>query len=252
MSPTSDDFTAELASLRGELATQGKRVRDLVEAALDAFFAADNERAAEAIASDEQIDAADVAIEQAAVDLLSAVAKDANPIKDAGLRGVLNLVKINNEYERIADAGVTVAESVIDITGNTARLPITARVMTNSVVGILRDVVKAYNTQDATLARLVLQSEAPSACSRPRSSAPPSNRRPGRHARRPRVRPPRDRQPVPPHRRPLHKRRRAGHLRVHRRHCPPPSRRMDRKSRPRSGLNASPTSSLPQKIPQTP
>ncbi len=159
MSPTAHDFTAELATLRGELATQGKRVRDLVEAALDAFFAADNERAAEAIASDEQIDAADVAIEQAAVDLLSAVAKDANPIKDAGLRGVLNLVKINNEYERIADAGVTVAESVIDITGNTARLPITARVMTNSVVGILRDVVKAYNTQDATLARLVLQSE---------------------------------------------------------------------------------------------
>lgn len=159
MSPTADDFTTELSTLRGELATQGKRVRDLVEAALDAFFAADNERAAQAITLDEQIDAADVAIEQAAVDLLSVVAKDASPIEGAGLRAVLNLVKINNEYERIADAGVSVAESVIDITGNPARLPITARVMTNSVVGILRDVVKAYNTQDATLARLVLQSE---------------------------------------------------------------------------------------------
>jgi phosphate transport system protein len=159
MSPTAQDFSAELDALRDELSIQGKRVRDLVESALDAFFAADDEKAQHAIDLDEQIDAADVAIEQAAVDLLGRVARDASPIADAGLRGVLNLVKINNEYERIADSGVSVAESALALSGNPARLPITARVMTNSVVGILRDVVKAYNTQDAILARLVLQSE---------------------------------------------------------------------------------------------
>jgi len=159
MSPSASDFSTELNALRAELAAQGKRVRVIVEAALDAFFAADEARARAAIDLDDDIDAADVAIEHAAVDLLTRVAHDATPIKDDGLRGILNLVKINNEYERIADAAVTISESAVLLSGNPVRFPPTTRVMTNSVVGILRDVVTAYDQQDATLARLVLQSE---------------------------------------------------------------------------------------------
>ena len=159
MSPTSEAFSAQLESLRGELARQGSRVRTLVSAAIDAFFTADADKANLAIKLDDEIDANDVAIERATVALLTRVAHDATPIEDFHLRGALNLVKVNNEYERIADAGVNVAERAIALTGNPAKFPPTTRVMTNSVVGILRDVTKAYDNLDATLARLVLQSE---------------------------------------------------------------------------------------------
>ncbi|MBZ0171846.1 MAG: hypothetical protein K8E66_05655, partial [Phycisphaerales bacterium] len=112
-----------------------------------------------AIQNDDEIDANDVSIERATVALLTRVAHDATPIEDSHLRGVLNLVKVNNEYERIADAGVSIAERAIALSGSPAKFPPTTRVMTNSVVGILRDVTKAYDNRDATLARLVLQSE---------------------------------------------------------------------------------------------
>lgn len=159
MSPTSEDFSTQLDALRGQLAEQGRRVRVLVDAALDAFFTADAEKARGAVALDDEVDANDVAIERATVALLTRVAHDATPIEDSHLRGSLNLVKVNNEYERIADAGVSIAERAIALSGSPVRLPPTTRVMTNSVVGILRDVTKAYDQRDATLARLVLQSE---------------------------------------------------------------------------------------------
>ncbi len=159
MSPSSRDFSAQLDSLRGQLSEQGKRVRRLVENAFDSFFTADKEKARSAIELDDEIDTRDVAIERATVTLLTRVARDASPLDDSHMRASLNLVKVNNEYERIADAGVTVAERAIVLSDNPARLPPTTRVMTNSVIGILRDVTHAYDNRDATLARLVLQSE---------------------------------------------------------------------------------------------
>jgi phosphate transport system protein len=159
MSPTAEVFSGRIAELRGKLAEQGKRVRRLVEASADAFFTASAEAARAAIALDDEIDAEDVAIERATVALLTAACQDTTPVDDSHVRGVLNLVKVNNEYERIADAGVTIAERAIALSGNPAKFPPTTRVMTNSVVGILRDMAKAYDNRDATLARLVLQSE---------------------------------------------------------------------------------------------
>lgn len=159
MSPTTQDFSAQLDILRGQLAEQGKRVRAIIDIAFDSFFTADEKKARSAIELDDEIDTWDVSIERATVTLLTRVARDASPLDDTHLRSSLNLVKVNNEYERIADAGVSIAERAIALTGNPARLPPTTRVMTNSVVGILRDVTKAYDKRDATLARLVLQSE---------------------------------------------------------------------------------------------
>lgn len=159
MSPSTDEFTVRISALREQLAEQGRRVRTLVETAVDAFFTADAEQARHAIALDDEIDNHDVAIERATVSLLTAACRETTPADDTHVRGILNLVKVNNEYERIADAGVTIAERAVALSGSPASFPPTTRVMTNSVVGILRDVAKAYDKRDATLARLVLQSE---------------------------------------------------------------------------------------------
>lgn len=159
MTFSSEALDARIDTLRGMLEEQGKRVRALSKTAFDAFFTADSENGANAIAKDDEIDQADVEIEHQAVMLLTEIATEATPCGDAPLRTILTLVKVNNEYERIADAGVEIAQRAIALSGSPASVPPTARVMTNSVLGILRDVTKAYDRRDATLARLVIQSE---------------------------------------------------------------------------------------------
>jgi phosphate transport system protein len=75
------------------------------------------------------------------------------------LRSLLTLVKVNNEFERIADAGIEVAQRTLELSGDPVAFPPTARVMSNSVVGILRDIARSYKERDHALARLVLQAE---------------------------------------------------------------------------------------------
>ncbi len=159
MSLSKEALGERVETLRGRLAEQGVRVRKIVSTAFDAFFTADEEKAQAAIDLDNEIDRHDVDTEKHAVALLTEVANEATPCDDAPLRGILTLVKVNNEYERIADAGVDISERAIGLSGSPAVFPPTTRVMTNSVLGILRDTVKAYDRRDATLARLVLQSE---------------------------------------------------------------------------------------------
>jgi phosphate transport system protein len=156
---STDALNKESLALREALAEQGRRVRKLVAASLDAFFTADAEKARVVLELDDEIDREDVEVEKRAVVLLTKVANEATPCDDRPLRGLLTLVKVNNEYERIADAGVEIAQRTLQLSGSPASFPPTARVMTNSVLGILRDVTKAYDRQDPTLARLVIQSE---------------------------------------------------------------------------------------------
>ena len=159
MALTPELFQERLDGLRAELSEQGVRVRRLVEKSFDAFFTRDADAAEAAIGLDDEIDRIDIATEQAAVALLSEAAREAVVLPEAPLRGVLTLDKVNNELERIADAGVEVARQAIDLADDPVRFPPTTRVMTNSVIGILRDVVKAYAKRDPAVARLVLQAE---------------------------------------------------------------------------------------------
>ena len=124
---------------------------ELCTQAVDCFFDSDTEKAREVVLADEAIDKADVEIERASVPLLAMGQTDEHAI-----RGVLTIVKVNNELERIADAGVTIAERVFDPRSFTERAPNTFRVMANSVLGMLRDATRSLERQDAELARQVL------------------------------------------------------------------------------------------------
>ncbi|MEL6330586.1 MAG: PhoU domain-containing protein [Planctomycetota bacterium] len=160
MTLTTDDYNRRLLRLRGEMTEQARRVRTLVELAFDGFFTGDKARAERAIELDDEIDNEDVEIERRAVALLAEAAREALPMPDeAPLRAILTLVKVNNEFERIADAGVEIAERTLALSGDPVVFPPVARVMTNSVVGIMRDIGRAYDRQDNALARLVLQAE---------------------------------------------------------------------------------------------
>lgn len=157
---TSQGFADRIARLRADLSEQARRVRSLIEGAFDACFSKDAVSAQRVIDLDEVIDRVDVDLEKACVALLSDACGSATAtIAPEQLRMVLTIVKVNNELERIADAGVYIAELAIRLSKDGNPLPDTLRVITNSVVGILRDASTSLDKLDANLAKVVLASE---------------------------------------------------------------------------------------------
>lgn len=159
MPTTPDGFQRRIDDLRGQLVTQGSRVQRILEAAFEAFFARNTAQAGSAIDLDNEIDHVDVEIERAAVALLIDATRENAHLEASQLRQVLTIVKVNNELERVADVGVAIAQSVSRVAGPLAAFPPTLRVMTNSVVGIVRDANIAVDQTNARMAKVVLQSE---------------------------------------------------------------------------------------------
>lgn len=158
--PTSPQgFAKRLERLHADLVEQGRRVGALLETAFEAVFNRDEGAADRAIAQDDAVDHVDVEIEKASVRLLTDATNEGCQLEAGQLRAVLTIVKINNELERIADAGCAVAERVDAFLRVQGEIPETFRVMTNSVLGILRDVNRSFDRSDAALAKVVLQSE---------------------------------------------------------------------------------------------
>lgn len=156
---TPETFASRAARMKADLAEQARRVQGLLETAFDAAFACDVAAAKRAIAMDEVIDRVDVDLEKAAVQLLTEATREGAQLAAEQLRLVLTIVKVNNELERIADAGVAVAEGVPSLVAQKTSLPDTLRVITNSVVGILRDASSSLERNDPNLAKIVLASE---------------------------------------------------------------------------------------------
>lgn len=144
-------FHERLDALERELIEQAARVLDLCTLSVESYFDLDLEKAGRIGALDDEIDRIDVEIEKRSVPLLAMGQTDEHEI-----RRVLTLVKLNNEYERIADCGVNIAERVLDERTRQIRIPDTFRVMSNSVLGMLRDTNRAFSRHDANLARQVL------------------------------------------------------------------------------------------------
>ncbi len=159
MTTNAPPFSDRIEALRGEVVSQGRRVQQLLEAAFGAFFLRDEAAASAAIKQDDEVDRVDVAIEQDCVQLLTDATRQGAALESGQLRAVLTVVKINNELERIADAGVEIAERVGSVKAISATFPDTARVMANSSVGILRDSISSFARNDPRMSKIVLQSQ---------------------------------------------------------------------------------------------
>lgn len=158
--PTSPEgFERRIDGLKRELVAQGGRVLALLETAFDAFLTRDGLKASGVEGADSEIDAADVDIERAAVALLTDATREGAHLEARQLRHILTIVKVNNELERVADVGVAIAACVPRLPTAPGVFPPTLRVMTNSVLGIVRDSNLAVDHTDARMARVVLQSE---------------------------------------------------------------------------------------------
>lgn len=155
-------MSSRVDDLKGEILAQARRVQSLVERALDTAFTLDAAAATDANAADDEVDRVDVEIERHAVALLTDACKAGATLTEQQVRTLLTVVKVNNELERIADVAVMIAKTVPGLRAlalPAAPLPPTFRVLTNSVIGILRDVSLALSRGDAPLAKVVLMSE---------------------------------------------------------------------------------------------
>lgn len=159
MPTTPEGFRKRLDDLRADIVRQGLRVRILVEESFDNVFSPDRAALERLDAQEDEVDRVDVAIEREAVALLADATELGNRLSDDDLRVVLAIVKVNNELERIADVALRAAALGGALNERQAACPPTFRVMTNSVVGVVRDAVKTLETSDAALARVVLQSD---------------------------------------------------------------------------------------------
>lgn len=160
MSQTSQrTFGDRLAELKDELVAQGRTVQAVIDEAVEAVFDRDQERAAKVIHADEAIDQQDVRIEKKAVQLLADAVREGGEVDHEDLRMILTIVKVNNEFERIADLAVRIAERVGSFIALDRPVPTRFRLMANSVIGIMHNTNVAFDRMDTDAAQLVLASD---------------------------------------------------------------------------------------------
>jgi phosphate transport system protein len=121
MSPhTARHFHEDLARLRTRLLEMSSMAEALVERAMEALAERDPEKAAAVVAGDRELDAVELEIDEACLNLLALqqpMARD--------LRFITMAMKISNDLERVGDHAVNIAQAVEHTAGQRriARLP---------------------------------------------------------------------------------------------------------------------------------
>jgi phosphate transport system protein len=144
-----------LEALRGQVARMSTLVLEVVEQACEAVFTGNARLAQEAILLDQRVDEEEVRVEKSAIDLLALQQPAA-----VDLRLVTTIIKVNADFERIADCAVNIAQRAMPLSHlEDYELPTDLKLMANTVMATLRDTMKAFNLRDEALARHVLKSD---------------------------------------------------------------------------------------------
>jgi phosphate transport system protein len=151
----SQQFVDHLENLRSRVARMTALVQQAVEQAADAVSGVDARVARTIIESDSRIDEEEVKIEKAAIDLLALYQPAAGD-----LRMITTIIKVNSDFERIADCAVNIAQHVQSLaTVRSYEPPRDLTLLGHSVVQTLRDAIKAFNLLDEALALQVLRGD---------------------------------------------------------------------------------------------
>ncbi|WP_188262175.1 phosphate signaling complex protein PhoU [Azospirillum tabaci] len=144
-------FDAELGRLHQIIVTMGQRVESQFAAALEAIAERDAGKAARVVEADAEIDRLELELESLSVRLLALrqpVAKD--------LRDIVSALKIASNLERMGDFASSVAKRAVTLAEIPVEPPVASLAwMGETVLGMIRDVVAAYDEQDAERAMAV-------------------------------------------------------------------------------------------------
>jgi phosphate transport system protein len=146
-------FEQQLDKLTGRLVAMSRMIEELIETSLAAVHGHDINKAEAVVMGDREVDAMEVEIEEAAVELLATQQPMAGD-----LRRIITILKINNDLERIGDHAVNIAETAQRLVERNSgwSLPIELSEAGALAQGMLRDVLDAFVQQDADKARAVL------------------------------------------------------------------------------------------------
>ncbi|MGD2152101.1 MAG: phosphate signaling complex protein PhoU [Gemmatimonadales bacterium] len=147
-------FEQQLDKLTGRLVAMSRLIEGMIESAMAAVRERDAAKAEAIVLADREIDAVEVEIEEACVELLALQQPMAGD-----LRRLVAILKINNDLERIGDHAVNIAEAAQRMIGRNGdwSLPIELSEAGSIAEEMLRDVLDAFVQHDADKARSVLQ-----------------------------------------------------------------------------------------------
>jgi len=144
-----------MEDLRSQLARMSTMVVESVQQACDSVFNLDVALAQKVVTMDERIDEEEVKVEQSAISLLALQQPAA-----VDLRTITTTIKVNADFERIADNAVNIAQRVASLAQSEGyKVPADLRLMANTVLATLRDTAKACNLRDEALAQHVMRSD---------------------------------------------------------------------------------------------
>jgi phosphate transport system protein len=148
-------FQKELESLKTSLVKMGSVVEESIATAIRSVMEKNPELAAKVIETDKRIDALEIEIDNAIIDLLALqqpVASD--------LRFILAALKINNDLERIGDHAVNIAQAAqILCTIPNADLLDEIPKMAEITRNMLKDAIDSFILLDPARARIVLTTD---------------------------------------------------------------------------------------------
>jgi phosphate transport system protein len=153
--PLQRHFVQELESLKTTIIRMGSLAEHAMDSAVRALLERNDGLARTVLAEDPRIDALEIEVDDAVVDLLALqqpVATD--------LRFIVGALKINNELERIGDHAVNIAESALAL----VQLP-PATIhpdiprMAEIARGMLHDAIDGFIRNDSPLCRAVLKND---------------------------------------------------------------------------------------------
>jgi phosphate transport system protein len=150
-----EHFAEQLEDLRRNLILLGGEVERQIQRSIEALIEADEKKAEDVIASDEEIDRMEMLVEDQAVHLLALQ----QPVA-VDLRFLVAALKINNDLERIGDHAVNIAEGAQRLAGQKPFKPfIDIPYMAEVAMSMLKQSLDAFVNRDAELAKRVIKKD---------------------------------------------------------------------------------------------
>ena len=145
-------FHDQLAHLKQRLLDMSARAESLVDLAVEALLTRDRGKAEAVIASDREVDALEIEVEQLAINLLALqqpMARD--------LRFIVSALKVSSDLERVGDHAVNIAQSALRLLDLTPSITPDPEIedMARRARRMLGDALDALVRSDGALGRAV-------------------------------------------------------------------------------------------------
>ena len=147
-------FVEKLEQLHNRCVNMAALVQGAVEQATQAVLSRRPEVANAVLDNEAQIDAEEVEIERAAIDLLAI-----HQPTPTDLRPVFAIVKINSDLERIGDCAYNIAQMVPSFAGRAGELPPDLKNMVEATLKQVSDTTRCLGINDFSLANEVCRGD---------------------------------------------------------------------------------------------